>query len=372
VRDIMIGANRYRRGQGALDDIGSFASRIGTRAMIVGGRTALSVASDRIERSLRGKGVSFFKRDFTTDVTEPQMRDLSEECVRERANLVICVGGGKALDCGKWAADNCNLPCITVPTSVATCACMVSLIITYNEDGSAAGGRYASSSPHVTLVDSSIIASAPARLFAAGIADTLSKWPETSYAMRNAEDDVFNGLTGYLGKSIFTVLVEKTPTVLRAIADKNVTREVEEFIDIILFLSALVGNTAGDSYRLAIAHSIHDGLIACHHELIRSFLHGEKVAYGTLVQLAVMEGFSQRRLASMSALFAEMGVPRSLSDFGLVGDDKTIRDLAAAARGPKIQAGPSETSHADIMAAIRRVEKLVGTPRLSANRRTPV
>ncbi len=359
MKNIMIGANRYIRGPGILMQVGGLAEGLGKRALVIGGRTALSKTLDTLTRSFQAKGVSFALEYFTTEVCQEQAYAFRDTCLREKANFIIGVGGGKALDISKWVADLCRIPCITIPTCASTCACMVSLIVTYHENGLADKGIYSASSPWLCLVDTEIITQAPPRLMLSGIADTLSKWPETHYAMRNAESGIFNYLTASLGKEIYDSLLEKCPEAMVDINSGCINSAMDEIIDIIFFMSALVGNTAGNDFRLAIAHSIHDGLIEVNPNVVHTFLHGEKVGYGTLVQLALLAPeVSKAHLHRVHRLFRQWNLPTSITIFGLDGTDDSVNSLVRASRGPKIQDGPSHTSFDDLKRAILDIESL--------------
>ncbi|MEA5016967.1 MAG: iron-containing alcohol dehydrogenase [Candidatus Limiplasma sp.] len=359
MKNVMIGANRYVRGSGALALLGELSAPLGRKALVIGGKTALSKTLDAITHSLQSQGIGLSVAVFQTEVCKEQAYALREAFLREKADFVIGVGGGKALDLSKWVADLSHAPCVTVPTCASTCACMVSLIVTYHASGLADQGLYAANSPWLCLADTAVLAAAPQRLLFSGIADTLSKWPETRYAMREAPAGVFNFLTASLGRNIYDTLLAKGPSALSAPGDGPEGSALEEVLDIIFFMSALVGNTAGDAYRLAIAHSLHDGLIAVRPQVIHSFYHGEKVGYGTLVQLALLEPeVGAEHLQSVYSLLHSWGLPVSLRDFGLTDSPADVNALVEATRGPKIRQGPSHTSLEALERAIRRIEAL--------------
>lgn len=366
MKNIMVGANRYVRGGGALGRVGELTRALGKRAFIIGGKTALSKALGPLSASLLHSGIETSVHVFHSEVCAEQAHAFRDMCLSENADFVIGVGGGKVMDISKWTADLCSLPVVTVPTCAATCACMVSLIVTYHEDGQANQGIYAADSPWLCLADTDIIGHAPVRLLVSGIADTLSKWPETHYAMRGAENGVFNFLTSSLSLKVYEELLEVGPRVIETIrrdethdAADSWDEAVGELVDLIFFMSALVGNTAGDAYRLAIAHGVHDGLIAIKPTVIHNFFHGEKVGYGTLVQLMLLRPeVSPEQIKKVHRAFVHWGLPVSLRDFGLNASEETADALARAVLIPKIQNGPSYTPHEVLKRAILELEAL--------------
>lgn len=358
MKDVMLGANRYVRGRGVLPQIGKLVSPLGKRAFIIGGNKALQKTCELLEASLKEQGIGYSVNLFTTEVCIEQVEAYRKRCLSEEADFVIAVGGGKAMDVGKWTADSCGLPAVTVPTCASTCASMVSLIVTYQSDGQANSGIYAKSSPWLCLADTDVIAAAPIRLMISGVADTLSKWAETHYAMRNVQWDTFDCMTSWLSRKVFDELCENSQDMIADAINGNHSAKLDELIDMILILSAMIGNTAGDEYRLAIGHSIHDGLIALNPDVVHRYYHGEKVGYGVLVQLALFkDGEDAQQIGRVYRMLKDWGLPLSLTDFGIPRSEEAVNRLVEASRGPKIRSGPSYTSVADLRNAIWRVEK---------------
>ena len=54
---MLLAPGRYVQGAGAIKEIGIHASRIGTRALVVGGKTALSLCGPDILASLAEQGI---------------------------------------------------------------------------------------------------------------------------------------------------------------------------------------------------------------------------------------------------------------------------------------------------------------------------
>jgi glycerol dehydrogenase len=65
---------------------------------------------------------------------------------------------------------------------------------------------------------------------------------------------------------------------------------------------------------LAAAHAVHNGLTVA--PGTRAFFHGEKVAFGTLVQL-VLEGKPRPLIDEVLAFSTEVGLPVTLAEIGL-------------------------------------------------------
>jgi len=357
-RKVMIGTNietsMYIRGYGVTSETGKFAKELGGKAIIIGGKTALFVARESISKSLAVAGVDFKEYIFTTDVCENSMKYFAEKATNINAELVIGVGGGKAIDCGKWVADYCHLPYISVPTSVATCASVVSLIVTYTDEGKPIGGIYSKKSPRFAIVDTKIIAEAPTRLTAAGIGDTFSKWPETHYAARNLKTNIFIEATNILGKLSFDTCLEKGEKAIESVKRKKVSPDLVDVIDNNLLIGGMVGNLAtGDKCRTAVAHCVEYGLVAL--GITKKLLHGEKVAYGTLVQMAICEDINYSLLEEVLKLLVSIGLPTDFEDLGIEDNQTNLELIAKASYREPLYSGPAKTSLQEIKRAMAKV-----------------
>ena len=94
----------------------------------------------------------------------------------------------------------------------------------------------------------------------------------------------------------------------------------------------MIGGLGGAQCRTVAAHAVHNGLT--HLPPTRASLHGEKVAYGILVQLRLEEMLQGNHLATTArqqllTFYQDIGLPTTLADLGL--DTVPLTDLAQAA-----------------------------------------
>ena len=133
-----------------------------------------------------------------------------------------------------------------------------------------------------------------------------------------------------------------------------VTEAVERIVEANTLLSGLGFESAG----LAAAHAIHNGFTALpetHH-----CYHGEKVAFGTLVQL-VLENRPRNELEEVLAFCGEVGLPTTLADIGVVEvTDAKLRQVAEAscAAGESIHNEPFPVSREAVVAAIMAADAI--------------
>jgi glycerol dehydrogenase len=138
-----------------------------------------------------------------------------------------------------------------------------------------------------------------------------------------------------------------------------VTKALEDVIDANMILSGVTGNTAGHEVRLAVAHCVHDGLITYDFEKSKQFLHGEKVAYGTLVQMVLCEHVNSDIFSRTLFFMKSIGLPVCMEDLGIEETDENIRRVAVETRRrDRLQEGPVATSLEDIMHGLKTVNFL--------------
>ena len=233
---------------------------------------------------------------------------------QEKPQVIVGLGGGKVLDTAKLIAHQSKLPIATVPTTGATCAAWTALSNVYDPKGAFAYDVPLDRCPDLMIVDYDLIATAPKRTLVSGIGDAIAKWYESSVSSGSSERTMVIAAVQE-ARILRDILFQKSA---EAIANPNspVWREV---VDATVCLAGAIGGIGGASCRTVAAHAVHNALTHLHQA--HDTLHGEKVAYGILVQLR-LEEFQGNQLATSSRhqllkFYQEIGLPTSLSDLGL-------------------------------------------------------
>jgi glycerol dehydrogenase len=155
-----------------------------------------------------------------------------------------------------------------------------------------------------------------------------------------------------LAELCYHTLLENGAEALRAVQTQVVTPALERLVEANTLLSGLGFESSG----LAAAHAVHNGLNAA--PATHDYFHGEKVAYGLLVQL-VLEGQPRSVLEQVLRLATEVGLPITLAEIGLVELPRELLQQVATrdtAKGETIHNEPFEV-HADMVAdAIRAAD----------------
>jgi glycerol dehydrogenase len=252
---------------------------------------------------------------------------LKTAIAEHQADVVIGVGGGKALDTAKLVAYQTHLPVVTVPTTAATCAAWTALSNVYSETGAFLYDVALNRCPDLLLLDYNLVATAPQRTLIAGIGDALAKWYEASVSSGSSQQTLVIAAVQQ-ARVLRDLLFQKTPAALAAPGGD----EWREVVDACVLLAGVMGGLGGAQCRTVAAHAIHNGLT--HLPESHGILHGEKVAYGILAQLRLEEMAQQSSLAytarqQLIQFYAAVGLPQTLADMGM--GDLRLSDLQRAA-----------------------------------------
>lgn len=337
---MLLAPGRYVQGPRATDEIGNHASRLGTKALLMGGKTALSTCASAIEVSLKDKQVNCHQEIFKGECCDSEINRLIEIARNQNADVIIAVGGGKALDTGKAVAHEMRVPVIIVPTIAASDAPCSALSVIYTEDGVFERYLVLPKNPDCVLVDSQIVAQAPVEFLVSGMGDALATFWEADTCAKSCKPNVLTGGTPptlsaiALARLCFDTLLEHGFPARLAVERKVVTPSVEAIIEANTLLSGLGFESGG----LAGAHSVHNGFTVL--EASHGKLHGQKVAFGTITQL-VMEGRPSHQIEEVIDFCLSVGLPVCLEDIGLLSPStEEIRRVAEAttAEGETIHA----------------------------------
>ncbi len=251
---------------------------------------------------------------YCGECSETEIARQSELAKIHGADLILGVGGGKVLDVAKAVGNEVNKDVALVPTLASTCAATTPLSVKYSDEGEFITYTIFPRSTYLVLVEPEILVQAPIAYLKAGMGDTLAKWYEARALIEELPSTPIPVKLAYeVARSCRDVLVADGE---KAVKDQQNGRLSDAFIRVIetnLLSGGMVGGL-GDRYgRIAAAHSIHNGLT--HVSEAHSFLHGEKVAYGILVQL-VLEG-EWEEVRGLFAYYKEIGLPLSLESIGI-------------------------------------------------------
>ena len=365
------GPANYYSYPGAMEELGRlYPGKNMDRAFLLYGKRALAGAAPylplAVSRLVGSRGFLFGGEDrrfntgrpFNTTHCSHELVDaLSTSLGPDGVSVIIGLGGGSVLDTAKSLAVKLDLPFVAIPTIAATCAAATPLSVWYSLEGKALGFEVFNRAVDAVLVEPRIILDAPAEYLKAGIADTLAKWYEASILTGIGAGLPLSARLGLdVSATLKDVLLEKGKAAKTALETRTLSFEFIEVVDAIIIGGSLVGGLGERYTRVAAAHALHNGisvLSETHH-----LLHGIKVAYGLLVQAALMEDGS---LDELIPKFRELELPLSLRDLGIDPEDKEkLRRFIDASLVPSesIHYLPFPVDHERLLRAIEAVENL--------------
>ncbi|MEQ5213035.1 iron-containing alcohol dehydrogenase, partial [Morganella morganii] len=155
---------KYIQGPDALYHIGKYAKPFGDRALIIADKFVMDLVGSTVKDSMSQYEVNGHFELFNGECTHKEINRLSELAKAQASLVIIGVGGGKTLDTAKAVAYKCQLPVVISPTIASTDAPTSALSVIYTELGAFDSYLFYPTNPDVVVMDTNIIASAPARL----------------------------------------------------------------------------------------------------------------------------------------------------------------------------------------------------------------
>ncbi|PSB28072.1 iron-containing alcohol dehydrogenase family protein [Stenomitos frigidus] len=341
------------RGHGLLAQVGGAIVQLGQRPLVIGGNHTLATMQPQLQPALEREALQTAWMSYSPDCSETTLATLIKAAKQHCADVVIGIGGGKALDTAKLLAYYQQLPIVTIPTSAATCAAWTALSNVYSDQGAFQYDVALVRCPDLLVLDYDLVQTAPRRTLVAGIGDAIAKWYEASVSSGHSQQTLIIAAVQQ-ARVLRDILFQKAALALEEPGGQT----WQEVVDATVLLAGVIGGLGGAQCRTVAAHAVHNGLtnlLASH-----DTLHGEKVAYGILVQLRLEEIVQGNQLAATSRqqllkFYGEIGLPQSLDDLGLT--TVSIADLQqaaaiACAESSDIHRLPFAVETAQLMAAM--------------------
>ncbi|WP_455677220.1 iron-containing alcohol dehydrogenase family protein [Pseudoscardovia suis] len=395
--DVRPGPNRYVSHVGAALHIGRFLEDYRNPAIVTGQDSWK--AFDTYVTAHHGVVPLTALERYDGSATERNARQIAA-ALPNRTDAIVAIGGGKLSDTAKNVAQLVGCDLIVVPTLAATCSAYTPVSVNYDEQH-----RYASSPLHshataLTIVDPALIATGPRRFLIGGIGDTLAKWYESVPIFARLERTRglgdFERLAQLSARLIRDILIENADKGLQqfdvlhraAVGDANTAGtdtgtssdstgfdtavtaavatapaasaaaapQLKALIDAIIGVSGTVGGFGGASARASGAHAVHDALTLLPESQLST--HGEKVAYGILVQLAAQGETDE--INRLLPFYRRIGLPCTLADLHIHPNDTQWKDVTrfAASNHMGFSAAVEAITAQGVDEALRYVESL--------------
>lgn len=332
---VLISPSKYIQGAGALTEAEKYIKNFGSNALIIADSLMLSTIDTYLSKGL--SGIKYTVEKFGGECCKPEINRLQEIATKQQVNIIIGFGGGKTLDTAKAVAHFMRLPVVVMPSIASTDAPCSALSVIYTEKGKFEEYLLLPKNPDIVMVDTRIIAQAPARFLAAGMGDALATKFEAEAAASVYRPAMAGGLPTIsalaLADLCYQTLLEYGLPALEAVSRQAVTPAVERIVEANTLLSGLGFESGG----LAAAHAIHNGFTTL--EQTHHYFHGEKVAFSTIAQL-IIEDRPTDEIMEVINFCSSVGLPITLAELGIneVRESELMRVAETAT-------APGETIH---------------------------
>ncbi|MGF1724883.1 glycerol dehydrogenase [Photobacterium nomapromontoriensis] len=355
---IIISPSKYVQGENVLSAIASYVKTLGKNPLAIADEFVTGLIGDTVKQSFAAADMPLAMDIFNGECSRVEIDRLTDICATQHNDVIIGIGGGKTLDTAKSIAHYTKIPVVVVPTIASTDAPTSALAVIYTPEGEFAEYLLFPKNPDMVVMDTAVIAKAPVRLLVAGMGDALSTYFEARANMTSGKATMAGGAptrsAQALAKLCYETLLEDGLKAKVAVENGVSTKAVENIIEANTYLSGIGFESSG----LAGAHAIHNGLTKleeCHH-----LYHGEKVAFGTLVQL-VLENAAMEEINTVLNFCRSVGLPTNLFEMGVkeLNHDKLFEVAqGATAEGETIHNMPFPVTAENVFSAILTAHQL--------------
>lgn len=313
-RSLATAPARLLTGPDSLERVAGRVARCGDRVLAISGSCSWEAAKGPVVEAFGAAGLALEVTRYGHEVTEVEIERL---CIAARGmDAIVGVGGGKALDAAKLVAHHVGIPIFTVPTSAATCAAWTALSNVYSQTGGWLYGVALDRAPEAVALDYRLVESAGPRLLASGVADAMAKWYESESSVDLATADALTLAAVEMAHHLHKQLVRHAKGAMRDLENGRQSDSLCRVIDANIALAGMVGGLGGRKCRSVAAHAVANGLT--HVDAERRSHHGEKVAFGIVVQLVLLDRPLQE-IEELITFLGDLGIPLTLS--GLLGEE---------------------------------------------------
>ena len=330
-KQVLIGAGRYFQYHGALKRLGKEVSAYGKRVFILySDDTVKGKTAERINESINECGLESKSLVFEEPSSGESFQKIAGMLKQYRADAVVGVGGGRILDIAKAAGDLAGIRVFTAPTSAATCAAYAIFFVEYGESGGITRGGFMNNEIAGVLADLDyILDDCPVRYFVSGIADAMSKHPEsvfTSLYLGEEGDIPPVASSRRLAEYTYHKYLSEGLAAVEAFQKKEDSKLPEEFVNLNIMMTGLISNMSVGGKSLALAHNFYDAICCKHHDIRARFLHGELVGMSLPMQLYV-NGCPDEEIRGLQRFFRSLHVPTTFEEIVFPKEESALEEI---------------------------------------------
>ena len=351
---------RYVIGPDAYEALSDIVKPLGKRILLIGGEKALAAGQEPFLKALDGLDFEVMIHTHRGECTIENAQELAATAREAGIEVVAGMGGGKAIDTAKACAHYAGLPVVTFPTIAATCAAVTALSVMYHADGAFDKFVFLKTPPEFAFIHTGIIANAPAIYLRAGMGDAIAKYFESSFSARNDVPGYKDALGLAIARTCYEPLSRLGEKALRDCETGTDSPEFREAVQSVIVSPGLVSLLVREEFNGALAHSLYYAMEDL--PQIKACLHGDVVAWGTLVQL--MMDNQEDKAKEVLHLLNRLKTPVTLQEMGLhTASPAFLAAIAHVPDQPDMRHLPYTVTGQMVLDAVQKLEDRYGFDR---------
>lgn len=359
----LIAPTKYFQGKGLMNDIYERTCHLGKKYAFLVDEVVYEIVRDKIQKAFEGKDGEYIYIFHGGESTLAEALRIATILTENNCDVIVGVGGGKVIDSAKLAGMQMDgVKTVIVPTSAASDAPCSANTVIYDSEGTFLRAEKPKENPSVVLVDTEIIANAPARLLVAGMGDAFVTYYEARASKRAGLTNLSGGQCTQAGFAIAKlcrdVLLEHGAKAKEDVEKKQWSEEVEYVTEANIYLSGVGFENNG----VSVSHATYNGLTG----VLTPFpvLHGEGVAFGLLVQL-ILEyteagKWDDEEWNLVIEFFKSVGLPTKFNQIQISNptDELIYRIAVSICNGANAHREPFEVNPEKVAAALRCIREM--------------
>ena len=213
----------------------------GSHILLIGGEKALCAAGQLLRDAIAGSSLTIVDTVlFGEDCTYAAIEKWAEHAKNCKADMILGMGGGKALDTAKGAAYKAGLPVFTFPTIAATCAATTALSVVYGEDGNFDSFYFYERPARHCFINLKVLAEAPVEYLRAGMGDTIGKYFECHFSARGDQLDHSSAMGREISNLCYGPLLDHGVQALKDCREQKVSYALQQAVLAIIVSTGMV------------------------------------------------------------------------------------------------------------------------------------
>lgn len=305
------------------------------KILIVTGNKSFDSVKEKLLEVLKDKKYEIKK--YQGECTYEHADDILKTSYNENFDLILGIGGGKAIDTSKIVASKLEKDVFIIPTIASTCAGTSALSVVYNNDSTFKEFCFFKEPPKKIFIDLETIKKSPKKYLWAGMGDTLAKFYEVRIkheymTEKNLSVNFPSSMGVELSKLCRDEIISNGE---KAYYSFEINEEFKKVVLTVIVNTGMVSNLVDEFLNGAIAHSVFYGLTVIP-RIEKEHLHGEVVSFGILVQLLMEGKISEYK--ELLPFYEKMKFPQKLEDVVVKEEfyekkDEVIREIL---KGPDL------------------------------------